>query len=570
MAEKSEFAVKLANPVPKTFDWKKPDYGPIYQRRYDHLIRLRADQELLEAAKGWYATHPWDFINDWGITFDPRNTRKGASAKVPMMLFPKQVEFLVWLYWMWSSGKRGVCEKSRDCGATWLAVGFGVSMWLFQPGFIAGFGSRKEDLVDKRGEEKAIFQRIRNFMDSVPLDFIPQGYDEKTWRSHMRVSNPNTGSALIGEGGDQIGRGGRTSMYFVDEAAYIERQSLVDQALSANTDCQIDISSVNTSGNEFYRKRMRLDKQKELFIFDWHDDPRKDADWYASKQKEFEGRPWIMAQEYDRDYNAAQEDSFIQGAWVTACIDAHLRLGFDPKGLRVTGFDPADVGDAKSVVHRWGSIITGAALCPSGDITFAIPWAYYEADRSRSDILRFDADGMGAPSMKLAFQGHAAGRMQIQPYNGSDRVVDPEKIHGIVLTAANAAEHKDDRRNEDTFKNYRAQTWTWLADRFKTTFDAITRLNDGKAVNVDFEDCISIDSTCKEMQQLVAELSRPKRVFSKNGLIQVESKVEMKGRNVDSPNLADACVMAFATQRVVAAKKILVPRRMYTDRGAGF
>ena len=33
------------------------------------------------------------------------------------------------------------------------------------------------------------------------------------------------------------------------------------------------------------------------------------------------------------------------------------------------------------------------------------------------------------------------------------------------------------RTNEDTFANYRAQTWTWLAERFKATFDAITRAN---------------------------------------------------------------------------------------------
>lgn len=561
---------ELAQPLPDTFNWKVPDYAPVFERRMFQLNLLRSNPDMLAGAKEWYRTHPWDFINDWGVTFDPRNTALGIPARVPFVMFPRQVEFVEWLYWMWKNGQRGLCEKSRDCGATWLAVGFAVSMWLFEPGFVAGFGSRKEDLVDKRGEEKAIFHRIREFLGNLPVDFLPAGYDARTWQSHMRLSNPHTQSALIGEAGDQIGRGGRTSMYFVDEAAHVEHQQLVDTALSGNTNCQIDMSSVNTSGNEFYRKRMRLEKTPNLFIFDWHDDPRKDDAWYAKKQREFEGRPWIMAQEYDRDYNAAQEDSFIPGAWVVAAIDAHLRLGFEGNGLRVAGFDPADVGDAKAVVTRWGSVVTDAQLCPHGDITYAIPWAYNLADQMRCDVMRFDADGMGAPTMKLAFQHRAAGRMTIVPYNGSGAVEDPDKVYGITVTPENAAEHRNDRTNADMFLNFRAQSWTWLADRFKATYDAIQRANKGHAVNVDFDDLISIDSRCKDRHQLVAELSRPKRIFSKNGRIQVEAKSDMKKRQVDSPNLADALVMAMATKRVVPQKKILVARRQYLDKGAGF
>jgi hypothetical protein len=43
----------------------------------------------------------------------------------------------------------GLVEKSRDMGATWLAVSFSVWLFLFVPGATVGWGSRKEALVDR-------------------------------------------------------------------------------------------------------------------------------------------------------------------------------------------------------------------------------------------------------------------------------------------------------------------------------------------------------------------------------------------------------------------------------------
>jgi phage terminase large subunit len=49
--------------------------------------------------------------------------------------------------------------------------------------------------------------------------------------------------------------------------------------------------------------------------------------------------------------------------------------------------------------------------------------------------------------------------------------------------------------------------------------------------------------------QLQAELSRPRRIWTKNGKIQVESKKEMKSRGVASPGLFDAAVIAFSEHK---------------------
>jgi phage terminase large subunit len=36
----------------------------------------------------------------------------------------------------------------------------------------------------------------------------------------MKIENPELGGMIVGEAGDNIGRGNRTSIYFKDESAY--------------------------------------------------------------------------------------------------------------------------------------------------------------------------------------------------------------------------------------------------------------------------------------------------------------------------------------------------------------
>jgi hypothetical protein len=85
------------------------------------------------------------------------------------------------------------CEKSRDMGVTWLCVGFAVWMWLFHPGTVVGFGSRKEEYVDKIGDPKSIFWKIRQFIALLPVEFRPAGYIESRHAPHMRIINPENG-----------------------------------------------------------------------------------------------------------------------------------------------------------------------------------------------------------------------------------------------------------------------------------------------------------------------------------------------------------------------------------------
>ena len=112
------------------------------------------------------------------------------------------------------------------------------------------------------------------------------------------------------------------SMYLVDEYAFIEHQDEVDAALSANTNVQIDIPTFNGPGNRFFRKNQQLKGSKQLFVFDYKDDPRKDDEWERRIKEDPMFDEVVWAQEYGRDPYASQANSFINAKWVEAAIDA--------------------------------------------------------------------------------------------------------------------------------------------------------------------------------------------------------------------------------------------------------
>jgi phage terminase large subunit len=116
-----------------------------------------------------------------------------------------------------------------------------------------------------------------------------------------------TGSSITGEAGDNIGRGGRSSIYFIDEAAHVEHGERIDASLASNTDCRIDCSSVSGMTNSFARRRHG--GKVLVFTFHWRDDPRKDDAWYARQKEQLD--PVTLAAEIDIDYRGSAEGTLI-------------------------------------------------------------------------------------------------------------------------------------------------------------------------------------------------------------------------------------------------------------------
>lgn len=517
--------------------WKHPDYAGIIKQRLRNLDRLREHPEEVPAIKAYYKDHLDDFINDWGWTYDPRNAEINLPTMVPLILFSKQREWIHWVIERWMKRERGLTEKSRDVGISWTAMSLGCSIGIHYDGVAIGVGSRKTEYVDKIGTYKPLLPKGRFFMENLPAE-LRGGY--VAWRDapFMRISIPDTGSLIAGEGGDDLGRGDRTAIYLVDEYAHFERPQLTEASLSMTTNCRIDMSSVRGRNNPFAEKRHS--GKVPVFIFDWRDDPRKDDAWYAKQTEELD--PIVVAQEIDRDYLASVQGVVIPARWAKACIDAKKRLGIAPSGIKGVALDVADEGVDKNAA----AVCEGTTVLrvvewsgKGGDIFESVEQVFRLCDEHGADFFEYDADGLGAgvrgDARIINERRKLTGERILRAigHRGSEAVHDPD---GIVEGTIGREGDKG-RLKKDYYMNRKAQSWFEVRRRCRNTYRWIV---EGKPCPPD--DILDISSADPKHMQTVDELSQATYKTNPLGKIVINKKPD----GSKSPNKADAVVIRYA------------------------
>jgi phage terminase large subunit len=517
-------------PIPVPFDFRNPDYTAVFKWRIERLAVIRKDPDCLPALKAYYKDNPAQFINDWGMTFDPRNVERDLPSTIPFLLFQKQEDWINEAVAHWKAQSPLLTEKTRDMGMSWLSVALACTLCLHYQGLAIGFGSRKEEYVDKIGSPKSLFYKARMFMQMLPPEF--RGGWNPANAPHMRINFPESGSNISGESGDGIGRGDRTSIYFVDESAFLERPQLVEASLSQTTNCRIDISTPNGLGNPFSEKRHS--GRFDVFTFHWRDDPRKDDAWYKKQQDTLD--PVTLAQEVDINYQASVEGVLIPSAWVQSAIDAHVKLGIKPTGERLGALDVADEGkDLNAMTVRQGILVEDVqSWSGKGDDIFGtVERAFMICDDEQIARFYYDADGLGAGvrgDARVINDRRKASKqalIDVVPFRGSGGVFDPDR------------EMVKGRKNEDFFANLKAQSWWALRIRFQNTHRWVV---DGQACNPD--DIISLSSGMKELNKLTNELSQPTYSINTIGKILVDKAPD----GTKSPNLGDSVMIAYANR----------------------
>lgn len=214
----------------------------------------------------------------------------------------------------------------------------------------------------------------------------------------------------------------------------------------------------------------------------------------------------------------------IKYSWIEAAIDAHIKLGIDMSGARCVGYDVADSGADSNAV----SIFDGA-ICqqidewkaPEDELTQSAKraWSYVQNGR-----LIYDSIGVGAQvGSTLKDSGINSG---FYKFNAGAGVHKPQEEYAPKI------------KNKDKFENLKAQAWQDVADRFRNTYNAVT-----KGMVYPASDLISISSGLDKIEGLKLELSTPRKRYSRRGLDMVETKDELAKRGVASPNLADSFIM---------------------------
>lgn len=503
------------------------------------------------------------FVREFVWTYDPRE----PVPFMPLEPFACQEEMLLWLWDLEHRGKSGIVDKSRDMGATWICAAYAVHRWLFRNGAAIGFGSRKLELVDKLGDPKSIFDKIRTIIANLPSWMLRKqaaGYDRKLHDNFCKIINPANGATITGEGGDEIGRGGRTLIYFVDESAIIPRPQLIDASLTANCRTRIDVSTPRGSNNTFAVKRHS--GKYPVMTLHWKRDPRKTA-WmlvpvgyraWMDEEQEFhvhdedvldyglgeapepgEGQqiifPWYeakvlledpvtVAQEYDIDYTASLEGVAIPAKYLRACVGLKLPAS----AMRTAGYDPAgsEAGAENGYVDRNGPVVGLIKRWREPDPTEGAFQALRIAEDRAAHRFLYDSIGLGS------FIGGAFKKVQ--------RTLCFTWAPVNVGKPPTKTLWPDRQTSEEKFANLKAELWWRMRVRAEKTWRFVTQ-----GTYFPPDELLSLPPG-PETEALIAQLSNVRFFETETGKIIIESKRQLEERGVKSPDLAEALLLSFA------------------------
>lgn len=293
-----------------------------------------------------------------------------------------------------------------------------------------------------------------------------------------------------------------------------------------------------------------------------------------------EDNPWFeydesLRQEYEKDYSKMKdgrmsksrfnhiwggsfnddiESSVVIDDWFNACIDAHVKLGIQPRGAKVAAFDPADIGgDAKGYVERQGIVISCIDEIQAENGNRAMDEAAKRAIMFGADSFGYDADGLGATLRDNAGAAFNGKKTNVYAYKGSSEIHNPEAIfkpsNSNVVVGGNI-------KNKDVLYNKKAQNIISFAERVYKTYEAVEL-----GIYHDPEELISFDSKSIKPEMLQKMKAEACKIPLKPGdTIRFYTKEELKKGimmsdgsrlKIPSPNLFDAAVISFDKASII-------------------
>ncbi len=350
------------------------------------------------------------FLNVYGWTFvliehtEDRGRIPAKRTHQPFISFPLQdttAETLIASTGHYGDATESVCiDKSREMGATWLSLFIMVWFLIFHSDRTIMICADREESVDYKGtktspspaaamtaDKDALMGKLDYILGHLPSWMLPPIY-----RSHMNIVNAANGSRITGSTTrEDMARGGRRFLIFVDEAASIRFLKQIDISTSDSTPCRWFNS---TPKGAHYFTQLRSSGKLKVVVMGWWDDPRKGHDkstgekgrfltidpdkneqvidgWWRQAEKKRRTTLQDLAENVDIDHLGAGRVVFDLGVLnrhlATWCapplyrtlvdyryeggtLDAHLRKG----NLSAVRFRDAPMGtDDQAVLRLW-------------------------------------------------------------------------------------------------------------------------------------------------------------------------------------------------------------------------
>jgi hypothetical protein len=205
------------------------------------------------------------------------------------------------------------------------------------------------------------------------------------------------------------------------------------------------------------------------------------------------------------EFPKQDDDVLISLELAEAARIRHIEL--DPQALIVWGLDVARFGDDDSALcKRHGRVVPMPVKTWKGYDTMQLVGALkfeYDSAKEKPSAINVDVIGIGSG------------------------VVDRARELGMPVYGVNVSESPS---LEGGHLNLRAELWCAIRD-WLAALDCKLPMDD----------------------RLIGELTVPRYKFNSNGKLQIESKDEMRRRGVRSPDRAEALMLTFANNAVVAS-----------------
>ena len=180
---------------------------------------------------------------------------------------------------------------------------------------------------------------------------------------------------------------------------------------------------------KIFRDGFYEDDLHYICLINWRDNPWFPASLEEERIFDFNNLPRAMYDHiWEGAYNDTVENAIILPEWFDAAIDAHVKLGFKPNGVKVASHDPSDTGaDAKGLILRHGSVVLDADIRDAGDVAEGMDWALDTAITEQADLFVWDCDGMGVSLVRQVSQALRGKRVDYEMFKGSEGVDHPDQ-----------------------------------------------------------------------------------------------------------------------------------------------
>jgi len=226
---------------------------------------------------------PLFFINNFCYTYDPRG-KKQPEKHLPFILYRFQEDAIIYIRTHIENEKDMLMDKSRDMGASWIMDATFYWGWRFN-GWDLLLGSRKQDLVDKRGDMASLVEKLRYINSKLPK-WLRAALKENETDKTMLLVNPVTRNSIAGESNNTyFGTGGRYKAILFDEfPKWADTDATAWRSAGDSTPCRIAVGTPSERGRNCQAFKL-IDQGIDRLSLYWVLHPKKNRELYYEREE---------------------------------------------------------------------------------------------------------------------------------------------------------------------------------------------------------------------------------------------------------------------------------------------